>query len=238
MGAPGSLMTEIAEHFFESRELASIAAAECIVAALRPQLEQHRATSLVVTGGSSPARCYAVLAATAIGWSRVHVLLSDERWVPATDPDSNEKLVRDTLLVEQAADARLHSIYAADTSPAQRCQALDALLPTLPLPFASVLLGMGDDGHFASLFPDAANLAAGLAPDNPAFCIPVRTAASEHQRISMTLAALLQSEQIVLLFFGAAKRAVYERARAESSTYPVAKLFSQERTPVHVFWAA
>ena len=231
-------MTEIAEHFFESREAASVAAAQCIAAALAAQLQRQPEASLVVTGGSSPARCYAALAATAIDWSRVHILLSDERWVPASDKDSNEKLLRDTLLVEQAVNAQLHSIFAADTTPEQRCQALDAQLPGLPLPFASVLLGMGEDGHFASLFPDAPNLAAGLAADNPRYCIPVSTAASQHRRISMTLAALLQSEQIVLLFFGAAKHAVYTRARAGSSDYPVTTLLAQERTPVHAFWAA
>jgi 6-phosphogluconolactonase len=158
--------------------------------------------------------------------------------VPATDDASNEKLVRDTLLVDAAANAQFLSTYAADTTPAERCRALDAALPALPLPFACTLLGMGGDGHIASLFPDAGNLAAGLDENNPAWCLPVTTSASEHVRISLTLAALLQSMQIVLLFFGTGKRDVYERAKAASSAYPVASLLSQDRTPVHVFWAA
>lgn len=228
----------IVEHLFDSRDAASIAAAGHIAAALRTRLTTQGAASMVVTGGSSPARCYAELAATAIDWSRVHVVLSDERWVVPTHKDSNEKLVRDTLLCDRAAAAELIPIYSAADSPAKRCTALNGILRNLPLPFSCALLGMGDDGHFASLFPDADNLAAGLDPNNSEWCVPVTTAASEHLRVSMTLGALLQSEQIVLLFFGAIKRDIYEQAKAAAPDYPVTSLLSQARVPVHVFWAA
>lgn len=232
-------MTEhLVEHFFNSRDTASIAAAGHIAACLREQLAVQARASLVVTGGSSPARCYAALAATPIDWSRVHLVLSDERWVAPLHKDSNERLIRDTLLCDRAATAELLPVYTAADSPDERCAALNRIMPSLPLPFSSALLGMGDDGHFASLFPDAANLAAGLDGNNKEWCIPVTTAASEHLRISLTLAALLQSEQILLLFFGAIKRDVYEQAKAATTGYPVASLLSQARVPVHVFWAA
>ena len=231
-------MTEhITEHFFESRDAASVAVAGHIAASLRVQLEQQAATSLIVTGGSSPARCYAELALTAIDWSRVRIVLSDERWVAPDHKDSNERLVRETLMQDRAAAAELVAVHSA-ASPEERCAELNELLPGLPLPFASALLGMGDDGHFASLFPDAANLDAGLDANNPAWCIPVSTAASEHLRISLTLASLLRSEEIVLLFFGAIKRDVFEQARAAAPAYPVASLLSQTRVPLHVYWAA
>lgn len=232
-------MTEAhSEHFFDTRAAASVAAAACITAALRAQLAVQQSTSLIVTGGSSPAACYRELAASALDWSRVKILLSDERWVPPTDADSNEKLVRDTLLQEHAASARLLQLYTANSSPAERSRVLNEQLPAILQPCACTLLGMGDDGHFASLFPDAVNLAAGLDLETSASCIAVRTAASEHLRISMTLAALLRGSCVVLLFFGAGKRAVYEQAKAEASALPVAKLLSQDRTPVRVFWAA
>jgi 6-phosphogluconolactonase len=231
-------MTEhITEHYFNSRDAASIAVAGHIAASLGEQLARQAATSLIVTGGSSPARCYAELAKTAIDWSRVRMVLSDERWVAPNHRDSNEKLVRETLLRDRAAAADLVAVYSA-AAPESRCAALNALLPTLPLPVASALLGMGDDGHFASLFPDAENLDAGLDIDNPAWYVPMATAASEHLRISLTLAALLRSAEIVLLFFGAIKRDVYEQAKAAAPDYPVASLLSQRRVPVHVYWAA
>lgn len=228
----------VAEHYFDSRADASVAAADFIAAAVSTQLATRESASLIVTGGSSPAACYAALAARPLDWSRVQVLLSDERWVPPNDSASNERLVRDTLLQDAAAAAQLLPMYSANTSPEERGQALNRLLPSMLRPCACALLGMGGDGHIASLFPDAGNLAEGLDADGAESCIVVRTAASEHLRISLTLAALLQSDVLVLLFFGTGKRAVYEQARAASSELPVAKLLAQKRTPVHVFWAA
>lgn len=239
MGAPGMPMTSAAhEHFFASREAASETAADHIAAALRRRLRDHDDASLIVTGGSSPSRCYEQLSGVALEWSHVHVLLSDERWVPPSDEDSNEKLIRETLLLRNAADAHLLPIYSADTTMAERCKTLNALLPEMPLPCACTLLGMGEDGHVASLFPDAENLATGLDAKSADWCIPVATTASPHPRVSLTMRALLDTDQIVLLFFGESKREVYQQAQSNDAAFPVSSLLSQDRTPVHVFWAA
>ena len=96
---------------------------------------------------------------------------------------------------------------------------------------------MGADGHFASLFPDARNLATGLDLESEKLCLPVKTQASPHMRISLTLAALSRSDSIVLLFFGEDKRAVYEAAQISHDQYPVSRLLLQKRAPVHTFWA-
>ena len=96
---------------------------------------------------------------------------------------------------------------------------------------------MGADGHFASLFPDAGNLEFGLSVESGRLYIPVSTDASPHPRVSMTLAGISRSDEIVLLFFGEEKLAVYERAVATANTYPVAQLLRQKRAPVRVFWA-
>ena len=225
------------EHFFDSREEASLAAANRIVAALTRRLDSQPEASLVVTGGSSPALCYSTLADTDIAWSRVHVLLSDERWVPPTHVDSNEKLVREELLIRHAAAADLLPLYDEQISVSERSSMLNEALEDLTVPMACSLLGMGEDGHFASLFPDADNLELGLKVDSPTYFVPVNTAASPHPRISLTLAALSRSDEVVLLFFGDSKREVYERAKASSTALPVSKLLFQNRAPVHVFWA-
>jgi 6-phosphogluconolactonase len=232
------MTSNIFEHYSASRDEASVAAAEHIAAALQAQLNSQDDAALIVTGGSSPARCYAELADAELEWSHVHVLLSDERWVPASDPNSNEKLVRKTLLKNNAEEADLVPIYSSDATAAARCLELNELLPAMPLPFACSLLGMGEDGHVASLFPDAENLATGLDENSAHWCIPISTAASPHPRVSLTMKALMNSEQIVLLIFGEAKRAVFERAKSTPDAYPVSQLLSQDRTPVHVFWAA
>ena len=225
------------EHFFDTREEASIAAAKRIAETLARRLINQSEASLVVSGGTSPARCFAALAKSDVDWQRVHVLLSDERWVSPEDDDSNEKFIRENLLQDRAAKARLLAIYDRDWNVDDRCETLDEQIRTLPFPFACSLLGMGEDGHFASLFPDADNLERGLNADNPRLCMPVRTAASPHARISLTLAALSRSDQVVLLILGDAKREIYERAKTSGSNYPVSKLLLQKRAPVHVYWA-
>jgi len=225
------------ESFFETREEASVAAASAIEAALASRLQQQSEASLVVSGGTSPVLCLTELAAMPVEWQRVHVLLSDERWVPSDSDDSNEKLIRESLLQGDAAEASFLPFYDGSVTVEQRCDAIEETIRTLPFPFACSLIGMGEDGHFASLFPDAENLNQGLDTDGRQLCLPVNTVASPHPRISLTLAALSRSDTVILLFFGAAKRDVYERAKADSNGYPVSRLLMQKRAPVHVYWA-
>ena len=73
--------------------------------------------------------------------------------------------------------------------------------------------------------------------DNPDYFVPVATAASPQPRISLTLSALTNSNDVLLLFFGAEKRDVYEQAKAGRDAFPVSSLLFQTRAPVHVFWA-
>ena len=226
------------EYFFTNRIEASRAAAEFIAARLRERLAETDSAALIVSGGSTPVRCFERLAATSLQWPRVRVLMSDERWVPADSDDSNEKLVRTHLLQRNAAAAVLLPVYAAGRTPAERCAELDSELAAISKPYACAVLGMGNDGHFASLFPDAANLALGLDLDvDPAY-IPVSTAASPHPRVSMTLSTVLASNAVVLLIFGGDKRDVYEAAAAGETNYPVTALLRQQRLLVQVFWAA
>lgn len=223
------------EHTFETRHEASTAAAERIGELLANRLSNHPAASIVVSGGTSPKDCMASLSKMPLDWARVQIALSDERWVPPDHEDSNEKLVRESLLVDHAASATLLPVYDGEVSPEERCEALQEPLPVLP--FACSLIGIGADGHFASLFPDAEQLDLGLDVDSAHLYIPVSTAASPHRRISMTLAGISRSDEIALLFFGDDKREVYERAKASANGDPLSRLLRQKRAPVRLFWA-
>ncbi len=225
------------EHHFDSRDEASVAAAETIAGLIERRLAAQEGASLVVPGGTTPARCFEALSGADLDWSAVSVVLSDERWVAPDSDDSNEKLVRDTLLTGRAAGGSLVSVFDAASSPAARAEALADEIRGLPFPFACSLLGMGEDGHFASLFPDAENLEEGLDTESATLCLPVRTAASPHPRISLSLSALSRSDEIVLLVFGEAKLAVLEAAKAAGSELPIARLLRQKRAPVNVYWA-
>ena len=225
------------ENIFDNREDAARAAADRIGESLQRRLDAQGDASVVVSGGTSPAGVFAELASKALAWSDVHIILSDERWVPADHEDSNERLVRDTLLSGQAQEASLLPMYKAGVTIEDRCSELNDELRLAPFPFACALLGMGEDGHFASLFPDAENLDEGLDVDSSELCIPVRTAASPYPRVSLTLSALSRSDEILLLIFGDAKRAVYETAKKDANGYPVSHLLRQKRAPIHVYWA-
>ncbi|MEM9530050.1 MAG: 6-phosphogluconolactonase [Pseudomonadota bacterium] len=225
---------------FARRDDASAAAAAGLARGLRQGLEEQDRASLVVSGGTTPGPCFELLAQETLDWSRVEVWLSDERWVPSDHADSNERLVRETLLKGPAAAAEVCPVYEAGQQPAARCDALDAQLKTGAVPFSASLLGMGGDGHFASLFPDADNLVPGLAADGESYCLPIRTQASPHPRVSLTLAALIQCELIHLLIFGEDKRRVVESAldaKPGTADLPVAHLLRQLKTPVYVLWA-
>lgn len=231
------MVTKSMEHFFRTREEASLAAADAIAKLVGARLDAQSGASLVVSGGTTPARCFEALAAMSLDWHRTHIVLSDERWVPPDDEASNERLVRDALLRNSALPAKLLPVFSMTESIEARCDEIDQLIRVRPFPFACVLLGMGGDGHFASLFPDADNLDEGLDVDGERLCIPVSTAASPHPRVSLTLAALARSDAIVLLMFGDDKREVYEQAKQKGSKLPVAHLLKQKKAPVHVYWA-
>jgi 6-phosphogluconolactonase len=223
------------EQFFLSREDASVAAAEHVAGCLNSSLAEANRATVVLSGGSTPARCFDLLSQRALAWDRIRLAMSDERWVPHDHPDSNERLLRESLLQNAASCASVMSIYQADLSVDERCDSLQKQLPKRP--FACSLLGMGADGHFASLFPDSDILSVGLDRKSKRFYLPVRTAASPHPRVSMTLAALLHSNAILLLMFGDEKRAVYERAKAGDKSLPISALLEQGDVPVTLLWA-
>lgn len=225
---------------FGSRPAASLFAANLLADRLRDALGSgpHAQASLVVSGGSTPGPCFDLLSGQALDWSRVTVVPSDERWVPVTDPDSNERLIRTCLLKDRAATGKVLPFFRAGIDAAQAPLQIERDLAAIKQAFSASLLGMGEDGHFASLFPDFDGLQKALNPDNQASCTMVQTAGSPHLRISLTLSALLNSVHTVLLIFGETKRVVLETARTGGSAYPVEALLTQTRTPLTVIWAA
>jgi 6-phosphogluconolactonase len=202
------------------------AAAHGVAAALDTALRTHGRAGLVATGGRSPGPVYDRLReAPLLDWNRVVVTLSDERWVPPEDPASNARLVRERLLQGAAAKAHLIPLW-----PAPDPLALAALRP-----FDAVMLGMGEDGHVASLIPGDPGLAEALATPEPIRPVPAGLGKPPAPRITLTLSALLDSRAIFLLIAGDAKRAVLERA-LDGEDLPVGRLLSQARARARIFW--
>ena len=227
------------EHRFPDREALAAALAGEIKVDLEEAIAARGATSLVVSGGKTPARLFAHLRAEKVDWTRTWVTLADERWVETTSEDSNERFVRETLLVGAAASAHFVGMKNPAPTPEAGADWVTRALTRVPHPFDVVLLGMGADGHTASLFPGSLALARGLDPAAPPACIAVNALVAPHARVSLNLASLLDSRRIVLHIEGDAKWAVYQRARAPGTPaeLPVRAILQQKEVPVDVYWA-
>jgi 6-phosphogluconolactonase len=148
-------------------------------------------------------------ARTAIDWDRVVVLLADERWVADDDKDRNERLVRETLLTQNASDAEFVSLIPASGEDDNDIASVLATLASLP-EFDVVLLGMGEDAHTASLFPCAAELAAGMTTHDDALI--TRPLSAPHTRVSLSKNRLLNTRHGMLHIVGEKKKSVLEMA--------------------------
>jgi 6-phosphogluconolactonase len=201
-------------------------AADAIEGLLRQALAERGRASLVGTGGRSPGPVYDRLSQADLDWAHVAVTLSDERHVDVDSPNSNARLLRERLLVNRAAAAQFLPL----TDYAER------VLKKL-MPFDAVMLGMGPDGHIASLIPGSPVLALGMDPQGQALTAesPQGFGDPPVPRITLTLSALLQSRAIFLLIAGEAKRQVIEEAAA-GADYPVRAILNQDRVPVRILW--
>lgn len=194
---------------YDSREALMAGLASVIADQLRARLATGAAT-LSVPGGTTPGPIFDALAQEDLDWSRVAVMLNDERWVGEESPRSNTRLLRERLLVGRAAAARLVALYAPTETPEESLDRLaEGILPHLPI--TVLLLGMGADMHTASLFPGADKLAQALAGNAPVL-MALRAEAAGEPRITLTAPVLQRAEHIHILITGAEKRAAYERA--------------------------
>jgi len=215
------------------------ASAVAIAAQLRRDLQQHPRVRLLLSGGGTPAPVYRALAQAPLEWDRVDVALVDERWLLSDDPDSNARLVRTYLLTDHAAQARFEPI----TEPGRTIEEAVAIAGTHALHAASVaVLGMGEDGHTASLFPHMRGLERALASPQPYVAVDATGCPGAQRwprRISLTPAGLARTGLRLLLIRGERKRDVLGQALASGDVvqWPVlAALDASHHAPLHVYW--
>jgi 6-phosphogluconolactonase len=229
-------MSEMLE--FENASALDIALSEKVTGLLRDSIESQGSASLVVSGGRTPMGFFHLLSQQALDWSKVTVLLADERWVDADHADSNEKLVRENLLINEASQANYLSLKnSADQAVDGEAECAQALAELGT--FTVVILGMGDDGHTASLFPESDALAAGLDMNSGRDCIAVTPVHASHQRMSLTLPRLLNSQQIVIHISGASKQQVLSEANSGEDVMelPIRSILQQQQAPLSIYWA-
>ena len=170
---------------------------------------------LVVSGGRSPVAFFQHLAKQELDWSKVVVTLADERWVPVEHADSNAGLLKQYLLKGPAAKAQFLSLYSAAANVEQAAEQADRLLAELP-PIDVLVLGMGDDGHTASLFPDSPNLVEALQADGTRRCWPMLAPSVPRQRLTMSRALLASARHKILSISGQSKLTTLNAALASN----------------------
>jgi 6-phosphogluconolactonase len=208
-----------------------------VLAQLQQAIAERGRASLVVSGGRTPAALFARLASSDLAWDRVVVTLADERWVGEDHADSNARMVREKLLQDRAAAAHFVPLVNTADNPWDGLPGCCDRLTEIPRPFDVLLLGMGDDGHTASLFPDADRLPPPSAASSAQY-VGIRPAHAPHDRISLSESMLRNARQIAVQIGGAGKWSVLCSAleAGPAGELPIRNVLHQDQVPCRVYW--
>jgi len=200
---------------FDSRDVMTVSLADLIKTRIEEAIASKGRASLALSGGSTPLHLYQTLAGMDLPWASISITLVDERWVPESHERSNEAFVRGAF--RAAKGAKIVGLYNSAASPGHALEDIERRIQENGDDFDVVVLGMGDDGHTASWFPNAQGLARALE-DGAAVCAvsatPSEITGAETERLTLTLSAIRKAPTIVLMITGASKRRVFEAALA------------------------
>ncbi|MDP3736731.1 MAG: 6-phosphogluconolactonase [Hyphomonadaceae bacterium] len=226
------------ESFFPDRKKLFVGLTHDFSERLADIVAKRRKASLALAGGTTPGPLYEALSNLPLKWEKVSVTLTDERWVSPEDPASNEWLIRDLLLKRRAHSATFYG-FKTNHAKATGGAAIAEKRISPIMPFDICLLGMGPDGHIASLIPGAEGYDAAVDPANTKKVAGIHHegAAGSSERMTLTVTGILSSRRIILLIMGQDKLNIYNEAKEGRGTSPVRDLLAQKKTPVHAFWA-
>lgn len=226
---------------FPDRSALVAGVARCVQEQLEDCLAARPEACIALAGGGTPMPIYASLAATAVDWSRVTAVATDERWVPAQHSAHNGRQISRQFA---GAGLRVANLVPEDAQGQANPRQAEQTLAGMPGPFDLVLVGMGDDAHFASLFPHSVALRVGLDPTAAVDVLVVMPdplpPEAPFARISLSLSKLLDTRRLLLVITGQAKRAVLKqaaRAQADEQALPIAALLRAAGEKLEIFWS-
>ncbi|MEM8811959.1 MAG: 6-phosphogluconolactonase [Pseudomonadota bacterium] len=193
---------------------------------------------LAVSGGTTPITFFQCLSRKPLNWKRVDVFPVDERWVDEGSTRSNARLIKSELLREQAASARFHPLYNGAADPRAGLPAVEAEYRPIARALDVVVLGMGLDGHTASLFPHGDTLAEALDPGADATFTAMNAPGAGEPRITLTAAAILRARRRFLHVEGIEKHRVLEEARSAGpvTDMPIRAFLDKAGGPLDIYW--
>lgn len=227
-------------HEFATKDELDLNLAHYIAAQLQQAIVERGTASLAVSGGRTPAGMFKALRSSDVEWAKVNITLVDERWVPNDHADSNERLTRENLLQDGAAAANFISMVNDAATPHAGLAGIEAQLSVIKTPIDILILGMGDDGHTASLFPNAVELEAACVSTQ--LVAAVTPPAAPHQRITLTLPTIVQARNVLVHITGSGKKELLNTAMQEQKAitelFPIRRVLDQVQSTAQVFWAA
>ncbi len=222
---------------FETRDALMHATADFMAEALQEALDERGGACALLSGGSTPEAAYTLLAARDLDWPHITFALVDERFVPTEHDASNERMLRRALAPALARGARLLPLYSPAADLCEAADRADALYA--PLPLDLVMMGMGEDGHTASWFADAANFQDVIAEDNPRTIVATHapSAAGCPDRLTLTFSAFMRAARVGLLITGKTKLDLATEAYMHTGRAPVGYVFRNQAAFLQVLWA-
>jgi len=224
---------------FPARNDLDIELATTVSDLLAKAIKEKGKASIAVSGGSTPKGFFSVLSQSDIEWSKVTITLADERWVPMDSDASNTRLVHENLLQNKAAKAKFFHLKQGDELTDETLIDLNVAASKTLLPLDVLILGMGEDGHTASLFPCSDEINAGLDQTNDAVLMKVQPKTAPNQRISFTFASLITSKNIFLHSCGEGKKTVLTQALNGDDPFemPIRAFLQHPSLNTQIFWA-
>ena len=237
-GSDNSSARYIERDFANSAELAGALAAD-VAGRLRAAIANRGHALLALSGGTTPQGFLRALARQQLEWPRVVVTLCDERWVPPQNERSNARLVHETLLQGAASAGRFVPLYVDAPDPESGIARVAAAIAALPLPIDVAVLGLGLDGHTASLFPDGDRIDAALDAEGAALVLPMRSLSAGEPRITLSLPVLAAARSLYLQIEGPEKKQVFARivnGEGAPPRNPLRALMQHAGAPLAVYW--
>lgn len=233
-------MSEVPFFVFRARNLANEALANALFAAAQSAILEGRRARIALSGGSTPEPAYKEFASRNLDWEKVDIALVDERWVDIDDDGSNEKMLRRAF---SGTKANIISMKNGAKTPFLGVAEVEKIYSTLR-PFDAIVLGMGNDAHTASWFPNSEGLAQILDANCPQSVAAIDASQSDvgkayPLRITLTLPPIKEAKMVLLLIFGEEKREVLNSALiGEAELVPIKIAHIAAQDSFVAFWSA